>query len=214
MLAPLRARRRPALTEVDRDIHQDRCWCDGAVFQRVGIDDRLDRATRLPVAAQHVIFRLEHGAVCRTVIVCGAGVGEDVACARIKRCDGGIVDFEAVDGLQPVCGYDADALQIGLVLLDLRGANGEDPLLSSLLHPPIERRDDLVSATVKLLLATLGVGAEDPHEEVMHPIHKVRRTHFDQRGGDQDDLFSPRSLNLRVGDGGGFLWDTACSGRL
>ena len=38
--------------------------------------------------------------------------------------------------------------------------------------------------------------------------------HLAERGGDQDDLFGSRSLNLRVGDGGGLLRDAARSGGL
>ena len=112
---------------------------------------------------------------------------------------------------QPVGRFDADALQIGLIRLDLCRANSKDPLLGGLLHPPIERGDDLVAAGVKLLLATFGVGAENAYEEVTHAVDEVRGTHLNQGGGDQDDLLGSCSLNLGVGDRGGLLRNAALS---
>ena len=115
---------------------------------------------------------------------------------------------------QPVRRFDADALQVVLICLDLRRANSEDPLLGGLLHPPIERGDDLVAAGVKLLLATFGVGAENAHEEVAYAVDEVWRTHLGQWRSDQDDLLGSRRLNFGVGDGGGLLWNAALSGGL
>ena len=119
-----------------------------------------------------------------------------------------------MDRLQPVGRLDADALQIRLVLLDLCRTNSKNPLLGGLLHLPVERGDDLVAAGIQLLLTPFGVCAENSHEEVAYSVHKVRCAHFLQRGGDQDDLFSSRRFNLRVGDRGGLLRNAARSGGL
>ena len=121
---------------------------------------------------------MEDGAICLSVVVCRAGVGKDVACARIKGRNGGIIDLLAMNCFQPVGRFDADALQIGLIRLDLRRAHSEDPLLGGLLHLPVKRGDDLVAAGVELLLASFGVGAENPYEEVTHAVDEVRGTHL------------------------------------
>ena len=202
------------MTEVNRYIHENRCRGNGAVLQGVGVGDRFDGASWLPVSAQHVIFRLEYGAVCLAVVVCRTGIGEDLAGACIERRNCGIVDLLTMNCFQPVGRLDADALQIRLVLLHLCRTNSKDPLLGGLLHLPVERGDDLVATGVELLLATLGVGAENSHEEVAYSVHKVRCAHFLQRGGDQDDLLSSSCLNLRVGDDCGLLRNTARSGGL
>ena len=83
-----------------------------------------------------------------------------------------------MDRLQPIGRLDPNALEIRLVLLDLGGSNRENPLLGGLLHPPVERGDDFVPASVELLLAAFSVGAENSYEEVAYAVHKVGRAHF------------------------------------
>ena len=84
--------RRPPFSKVNWDVHKEGGRCDRTLLKRVAIDDRLDRGAWLSICLEHVVLGLEGWRGRFGVVVCRAGVGQDVARARIHGCDCRVVN--------------------------------------------------------------------------------------------------------------------------